>query len=129
VTANLLAILALPKIPPVPIMRAAVPGAGEGNFDGTRMVKAQERINVVLLVQQRRVGAIKGDRPRFPAQGQGRSPQEAWARVGELGLDKLVAKSDPTFITFGELAEKYLPKIPSTNNQPRNCATRSFFGG
>jgi hypothetical protein len=32
--------------------------------------------------------------------------------VGELGLDKLVAKSDPTFITFGELCEKYLAHNP-----------------
>jgi integrase len=38
--------------------------------------------------------------------------REAWARVGELGLGKLVAKSDPTFITFGELAEKYLAQNP-----------------
>ncbi len=32
--------------------------------------------------------------------------------MGELGLDKLVAKSDPTLITFGELAEKYLAQYP-----------------
>jgi len=45
--------------------------------------------------------------------------REAWARVGELGLDKLVAKSDPTFITFGELSEKYLAhkSLQQTINQ------------
>jgi len=35
-----------------------------------------------------------------------------WLKVGELGLDKLVAKSDPVLITFGELAEKYLANYP-----------------
>jgi hypothetical protein len=38
--------------------------------------------------------------------------EEGWLKVGELGLDKLVAKSDPVFITFGELAEKYLANYP-----------------
>jgi integrase len=38
--------------------------------------------------------------------------KEAWALIGKLGLDKLVAKSDPTFISFGELAEKYLAQYP-----------------
>jgi integrase len=38
--------------------------------------------------------------------------QEGWLKVGELGLDKLVAKSDPDLITFGELAEKYLANYP-----------------
>jgi integrase len=37
---------------------------------------------------------------------------EAWAKVGELKLDKLVAQSDPLQITFGELAEKYLARYP-----------------
>jgi integrase len=37
---------------------------------------------------------------------------EGWLKVGQLGLDKLVAKSDPVFITFGELAEKYLANYP-----------------
>lgn len=37
---------------------------------------------------------------------------EGWLRVGELGLDKLVAKSNPVLITFGELAEKYLANYP-----------------
>lgn len=37
---------------------------------------------------------------------------EGWLRVGELGLDKLVANSDPVNITFGELAEKYLANYP-----------------
>jgi integrase len=40
------------------------------------------------------------------------SAKEAWAKVGELGLDKLVAKSDPASIDFGELAEKYLANYP-----------------
>jgi integrase len=38
--------------------------------------------------------------------------EEGWLKVGELGLDKRVAKSDPVFITFGELAEKYLANYP-----------------
>ena len=38
--------------------------------------------------------------------------EDGWLKVGELGLDKLVAKSDPIFITFGELAEKYLANYP-----------------
>jgi integrase len=38
--------------------------------------------------------------------------EEAWLKVGELRLDKLIAKSDPVFITFGELAEKYLANYP-----------------
>jgi len=37
---------------------------------------------------------------------------EGWLKVGELGLAKLVAKSDPARITFGELAEKYLAQYP-----------------
>ena len=40
------------------------------------------------------------------------SEEEAWAKVGELGLNKLVAKSDPANITFGELGEKYLAEYP-----------------
>jgi len=31
----------------------------------------------------------------------------AWAKVGELGLDKLVANTDPEHITVGELAKRY----------------------
>lgn len=38
--------------------------------------------------------------------------EEGWLKVGELGLDKLVAKSDPTLIFFGELAERYLANYP-----------------
>ncbi len=40
------------------------------------------------------------------------SDREAWVRVGELGLDKLIANSDPAFLTFGQLAEKYLVHYP-----------------
>ena len=36
------------------------------------------------------------------------SDKEAWTKVGDLGLDKLVGWSDPEYITFGELATKYL---------------------
>ena len=36
----------------------------------------------------------------------------AWAKVGELGLDKRVANTDPSGVTFGELAEKYLAEYP-----------------
>src|SRR5579864_6358687 len=38
--------------------------------------------------------------------------EEAWAKVGKLGLDKLVAQADPMHITCGELAEKYLATYP-----------------
>ena len=38
--------------------------------------------------------------------------KEGWLRVGELRLDKLVAKSDAVIITFGELAERYLADYP-----------------
>jgi hypothetical protein len=40
------------------------------------------------------------------------SDKEAWIRIGDLGLDKLVAKSDAAFLSFGELAEKYLANYP-----------------
>ena len=50
--------------------------------------------------------------PAFLHKGKDAPNREARARVGELGLDKLVAKSDPTFITFGELGEKYLAQNP-----------------
>jgi integrase len=36
----------------------------------------------------------------------------AWAKVGELGLDKRLANTDSSSVTFGELAEKYLAKYP-----------------
>ena len=36
----------------------------------------------------------------------------AWAKVGELGLDKQIVNTDPLRTTFGELAEKYLAKYP-----------------
>lgn len=45
--------------------------------------------------------------------------EEGWLKVGELGLDKLVAKSDPAFITFGELAEKYLANYPFNKQSTR----------
>jgi len=50
--------------------------------------------------------------------------KEAWARVGKLGLDKLVAKSDPTFILFGELAEKYLAEHPFNKQSTRELHTQ-----
>ena len=37
---------------------------------------------------------------------------EGWLKVGELGLDKLVAQSDPMLLSFGELAQKYLSQYP-----------------
>jgi hypothetical protein len=40
---------------------------------------------------------------------------EGWIKVGEVGLDKLVAKSDVTLLTFGELAEKYLSSWAHSN--------------
>lgn len=36
----------------------------------------------------------------------------AWAKVGALGLDKRVLNTDPSRITFGELAENYLARYP-----------------
>ncbi len=45
--------------------------------------------------------------------------EEAWAKVGKLGLDKLVAQSDPLQITFGELAEKYLATFPFNKQSTR----------
>ena len=45
------------------------------------------------------------------------SDKEAWIRIGDLGLDKLVAKSDSTFLSFGELAKKYLGPIQQTINE------------
>jgi integrase len=36
------------------------------------------------------------------------SDKEAWTKVGDLGLDKLVDQTAPEYITFGELATKYL---------------------
>jgi integrase len=44
---------------------------------------------------------------------------EGWLKVGEAGLDKLVAKSDVTLITFGELAEKYLSQYPFNKQSTR----------
>jgi hypothetical protein len=40
------------------------------------------------------------------------SDEQAWAKVGELKLDRLVAQADPLHITFGQLAEKYLATFP-----------------
>jgi hypothetical protein len=40
------------------------------------------------------------------------SDAEGWIRVGELGLDKLASKPDPTKITFGALAAQYLDRYP-----------------
>jgi integrase len=40
------------------------------------------------------------------------SDVEGWMKVGELGLDKLLAKSDPVNISFGDLAEKYVAQYP-----------------
>jgi len=39
-------------------------------------------------------------------------------------LDKLVAKSDPTSISFGELAEKYLAKHPFKKQSTRELHTQ-----
>ena len=52
--------------------------------------------------------------------------EEGWLEVvGELGLDKLVAKSDPVFITFGELAEKYLANYPFNKHSTKKHTSRS----
>jgi hypothetical protein len=40
------------------------------------------------------------------------SDTDGWLRVGELGLDKLARRPDPTKITFSELAAKYLDEYP-----------------
>jgi integrase len=47
------------------------------------------------------------------------SEEEAWAKVGELGLNKLVAKSDPANITVGELGEKYLAEFQFNKNSTK----------
>ena len=44
--------------------------------------------------------------------------------VGKLVLDKLVAKSDPTSIAFGELAEKYLAEHPFNKQSTRELHTQ-----
>jgi len=44
---------------------------------------------------------------------------EAWRKVGELGLDKLVGQFDPTLLTFGELAQKYLNQYPFNKQSTR----------
>ena len=44
---------------------------------------------------------------------------EAWLKVGELGLDKLVGQFDPTLLTFGELAQKYLNQYPFNKQSTR----------
>ena len=48
-----------------------------------------------------------------------KSYAEGWLKVGEAGLDKLVAKSDVTLLTFGELAEKYLSQYPFNKRSTR----------
>jgi integrase len=48
------------------------------------------------------------------------SDEEGWVKVGELGLDKLIAKSDPTRIAFGEIAEKYLANYPFNKQSTKN---------
>lgn len=40
------------------------------------------------------------------------SDKEAWTKVGDLGLDKLVDQADPEYITFGELAHEILGWTP-----------------
>lgn len=52
------------------------------------------------------------------------SDREAWIKVGELGLDKLVTKSDPTFLSFGELAEKYLAQYPFNKQSTKELHTQ-----
>jgi integrase len=38
--------------------------------------------------------------------------RDAWKKVGELGLDKLVAKTEAKQLTFGELSGKFLAQYP-----------------
>jgi len=52
------------------------------------------------------------------------SEEEAWVKIGELGLNKLVAKSDPTCITFGELGEKYLAEHPFNKTSTKELHTQ-----
>ena len=44
----------------------------------------------------------------------------AWAKIGELGLDKQLANTDCCTVTFGELAEKYLAKYPFNKKSTRD---------
>lgn len=57
-------------------------------------------------------------------EGKDAQNKEAWALVGKLVLDKLVAKSDPTSIAFGELAEKYLAKHLFNKQSTRELHTQ-----
>jgi integrase len=57
-------------------------------------------------------------------EGKDAQNKEAWELVGKLGLDKLVAKSDPTSILFGELAEKYLAEHPFKKQSTRELHTQ-----
>jgi integrase len=46
--------------------------------------------------------------------------KSAWAKVGELGLQKRVLNTDPFSVTFGELAEKYLANFPFNKKSTRD---------
>jgi len=52
------------------------------------------------------------------------SGKTAWATVGELGLDKLTANTDPRHITFGELAKKYLAEHRFNKHSTKKWQTR-----
>jgi integrase len=59
-------------------------------------------------------------------EGKDAQNKEAWALVGKLVLDKLVVKSDPTSIPFGELAEKYLAEHPFNKQSTRELHTQAL---
>ena len=46
--------------------------------------------------------------------------KSAWAKVGELGLQKRVLNTHPSSVTFGELAEKYLNNFPFNKKSTRD---------
>jgi hypothetical protein len=48
----------------------------------------------------------------------------AWAKVGELGLDKRLANTDSSSVTFGELAEKYLAKYPFNKKSTKDLTSK-----
>src|SRR5436309_295511 len=86
--------------------RAAVPVAGKRNpmANGWLRRKRESTLfcwyNAEGRERSRTIGAAS------------MSDKEAWTKIGDLGLDKLVAQSDAMDITFGKLAKNYLTNYP-----------------
>src|SRR6266702_2544491 len=88
------------------IMLLAVLGAGEDNSMARGWLRRKKGSTLFCW---RNSEGIERSRSLGSAD---MSDKEAWAKVGELKLNKLVAQADPLHITFGELAEKYLATYP-----------------